>query len=142
MNKLATALLISALAMVLIGCSSGSTSTPVPQNVSGTFAGSFSNTSGTQDGTAIFNLSQPNNSNEVSGNAIFDTATRNTCLIGANVTNGSVQGFGVSLSVGSTSFQLTIGDNGNTLTGTYVQTSDSEGCSGQTGSGSITLRRS
>ncbi len=142
MNKLATALLIPALATILIGCSSGgSSSTPEPQNVSGTFNGTWGNTPGTQNGTASFNLSQPLNSSEITGNVLFDSNGTNTCLISVAVT-GLVQGFGVSLEAGNTMFQLTLSDGGNTLSGSYVQGgTPSTGCSGQTGSGTITLTR-
>lgn len=142
MNKLATALLIPALATVLIGCSSGgSSTTPAPQNVSGTFSGTWDNTPGTQDGTASFNLSQPGNSSEVTGNVLFDSNGSNTCLISATIT-GTVQGFGVALTAGNTTFQFTLTDGGNTLSGSYVQSdSPPEGCSGQTGSGTMTLTR-
>ncbi len=140
MNKLATALLISVLATVLIGCSSGSSDTGQIQSISGTFTGSFENAVETQDGTATFNLAQAENSSNVTGNAIFDLEGGNTCLISGTV-EGTVTGFTASLTVNNVNFQLNIGDDGNSLSGTYVLSGDVDGCSGPTGSGSITLNR-
>jgi len=141
MNKLANALLISLLATVLIGCSSGSSDTGQIQSISGTFSGSFENTQETQDGTATFNLAQAENSNSVTGNAIFDLEGGNTCLISGTV-EGTVTGFTASLDVSNVNFQLNIADNGNSLSGTYVLNGDVAGCSGPTGSGNISLTRS
>ncbi len=140
MNKLATALLIPVLALVLIGCSSGSSSSPEPQDVNGQYSGTWTNTPGNQDGTAVFNLSQPEGLNSVTGNAIFESTGDNNCLLNGTVT-GTVTGFSLALTVGNTNFQLSIDNNGNTLSGTYVQTQDTDTCSGETGSGQITVTR-
>ncbi len=141
MNKLATALIFSVFATVLVGCSSGGSSAPEPpQNISGQFSGNWENTPGSEEGSAVFNLSQVVNSDAVTGNVIFDSNGRNSCLLNNRVT-GTVSGFNVSLTVGNTNFQLTLSNGGNTLSGTYVQTTSTNTCSGETGSGTITVNR-
>lgn len=139
MNKLATALLISVIATVLIGCSSGSSSS-APENISGRFEGSFRNTDDTQDGSAVFDLVQAENSDVVTGNALFGVDSRNICLISGPI-SGTVTGFTANLSVNGISFQLNISNSANTLSGTYVLSGTVAGCSGPTGSGEITLNK-
>jgi len=142
MNKLATALLISVIATVLIGCSSGSSSSPEPQNVTGRYEGSFQNTDNTQNGTAVFNLVQGQNATTITGSALFSVDGRNNiCLISGAIENGTITGFNVMLEVNGITFQLATNDGNTTLNGTYVLTGTVEGCSGPTGSGNITLTR-
>ncbi len=141
MNKLATALLFSVIATVLIGCSSGSSSAPEPQNVAGTYQGTFENTDGTQRGVATFTLVQSQNSFVVTGNAIFDRNGGNTCLISGQVTEGLVNGFDVALTVAPINFQLAVSNNGQTLSGTYTNGAPSDDCGASTGSGNITINR-
>jgi len=137
MKNLALAL---AMTVLLAACSSGSTVAPLDVSLSGVFTGSFENTPETQDGTATFNLSQAAGSDDVTGNALFDTNTTNTCLLN-NTLTGTNNGASVSITVGDSNFQLAISDNGNTLSGTYV-TADSATCSNGSGAGTITLTRS
>jgi len=137
MKNLALAL---ATTLLLAACSSGSTVAPLPISLNGVFTGSFENTDGTQDGTAIFNLSQLANSDEVTGNAVYDTNTINTCLLNATIQDGVNNGASATLTIGNTNFQLAISNDGNTLSGTYV-TTDLDTCSNGSGAGSITLTR-
>jgi len=141
MNKLATALLISVIATVLIGCSSGGSSSPEPQNVTGVFQGNFENGTGTQSGNATFNLSQAAGTNVVTGNATFTFEDGNTCLLPGTIEDGTVTGFSVTFTVSDVNYQLSIVDGGNTLSGTYVLTVDTDICSGPTGSGEINVSR-
>ena len=138
MKKLTFAL---ALTLLLTACSSGSTVAPLDVSLSGVFTGTFVNVEGTQDGSATLNLSQLADSDAVTGNAIFDTGDRNTCLINGLVT-GTNNGASASLTVSGANLQLAISDNGNTLSGTYVLVAASTTCSSESGSGSITLTRS
>jgi len=138
MKNLALAL---AMTLLLAACSSGSTVAPQEISLNGVFSGTFENTAGDQDGTATFNLSQIANATEVTGNAIFDTTTVNTCLVNGTITAGINSGASVTLTVGNTNFQLAISNNGNTLSGTYVTTETAGVCSSGSGGGSITLNR-
>lgn len=138
MKKLTFAL---ALTLLLAACSSGSTVAPLDVSLSGVFTGTFVNVEGTQDGSATLNLSQLSDSDAVTGNAIFDTGDRNTCLINGLVT-GTNNGASASLTIGGANLQLAISDNGNTLSGTYVLVDATDICSSESGSGSITLTRS
>jgi len=135
--------LILALAMTLLlaACSSGSTVAPLDANLSGVFIGSFENTDGNQSGTATFNLSQIAEATGLTGNAIFDTNTVNTCLVNGTLTMSTNNGTSATIVIGNTNFQLAISNSGNTLSGTYV-TTESETCSSGSGAGTITLDRS
>ncbi len=138
MKNLALTLFITIL---LSACSSGSTVAPLDVSLSGVFTGSFENVEGTQDGTVTLNLSQLSDSDAITGNAIFDTGDRNTCLINGLVA-GTNNGASASLTIGGANLQLAISDNGNTLSGTYVLVTATTSCSSESGSGSITLTRS
>ncbi len=136
MKNLALAL---AMTFLLAACSSGSTVAPLDVILSGTFNGSFENTSGNQDGTATFSISQASGTTDLSGNAVFDTNTTNTCLLN-NTLTGTNNGSSATITVGGSNFQLAISNNGNTLSGTYVTTA-TDTCSNGSGSGTITLNR-
>ena len=136
MKNLALAL---ATTLLLAACSSGSTVAPLPISLNGLYTGSFENTDGTQDGTATFNLIQQGSSSEITGNAVYDTNTINTCLLNATV-EGTNSGASATLTIGETNFQLAISNDGNTLAGTYV-TGELDGCSNGSGAGTITLNR-
>jgi hypothetical protein len=137
MKKLAFAL---AITLLLAACSSGSTVAPLDVSLNGVFTGTFENVEGTQDGAATLNLSQASDSNAISGNAIFETDDRNTCLINGLVV-GTNNGASASLTIGGANIQLAISNNGNTLSGTYVLVAPTDSCSSESGSGSITLNR-
>jgi len=138
MKKLAFAL---AITLLLAACSSGSTVAPLDVSLNGVFTGTFVNVEDTQDGTATLNLSQLADSSAITGNAIFDTGDRNTCLINGLVT-GTNSGASASLTIGGANLQLAISNNGNTLSGTYVLVMATDTCSSESGSGTITLSRS
>ena len=140
MKNLALAL---AMTLLLTACSSGSTVAPLDISLNGSFSGSFANTDGNQEGTAVLNLSQLAGSQDITGNGIFDItvgSTSNVCLLNGTVT-GTNSGASVSLTIQNANFQLAIGNNGDTLSGTYVVTADTDLCSNGTGSGNITLTR-
>jgi len=130
------------MTLLLAACSSGSTVAPLDASLSGVFIGSFENTDGSQGGTATFNLSQTDGATALTGNAIFETTTVNTCLVNNTIGMGSANnGTSATIIVGDTNFQLAISNSGNTLSGTYVTTA-SETCSSGSGGGTITLDRS
>jgi len=138
--------LILALAMTLLlaACSSGSTVAPLPSTISGAYSGTFANTDGNQEGTALINLSQLTIDSEVTGNGIFDITVgnpANVCLLNGTVSMGTNNGTSASLVIQNANFQLAVSDDGNTLSGTYVVTMDTDECSNGTGSGTITLTR-
>ena len=78
-------------AVLVAACSSGNTISDVPQNVTSTFQGSF--TDGVGTGSITLNLSDDNAGN-VSGNLIV---TGNTCLQNASFTGGVSNGFTLTL---------------------------------------------
>jgi hypothetical protein len=137
MKNLALTLFITIL---LSACSSGSTVAPLDVTLNGVFTGTFENVEGTQDGTATLNLSQLSDSTAITGNAIFDTGDRNTCLINGLVA-GTNNGASANITIGGANLQLAISDNGNTLSGTYVLVAATTICSSESGSGTITLSR-
>jgi hypothetical protein len=137
MKNLALALAIS---LLLAACSSGSTVAPQEVTLTGVYTGTFSNTEGTDEGTATFNLSQVSGSTTVTGNAIFENDGGNNCLINSTV-SGTNNGATVTLTIDAANLQLAISNNGNTLSGTYVLPTATATCSSESGSGNITLNR-
>jgi len=144
MNKLATTLLITLLATVLIGCSSGSSSAPEESGVldiTGRYEGTFENFEGTQDGSALLDLQLAEDETTVTGNAIFDREGGNTCLLSGPVT-GTLNGFRITLELdGGFSFELTVNDTATELSGTYATDAETEICGRSTGAGDITVSR-
>ena len=145
MNKLANNLLIALLATVLIGCSSGSSTTSEPDailNVSGKFEGTFENTEATQDGAATFDLQLGTDDMTVTGNALFDREGGNTCLLSGPV-EGTLSGTRLTLTLDDFTFALAVSADANTLSGTYSRSGDTNpDCGRTTGSGNISLTRS
>ena len=147
MNKLATSLLISLLATVLIGCSSGSSTTdPEPEtlNITGTYQGTFENAEATQDGTATFDLVLGTDEMTVTGNALFDREGGNTCLLSGPFSDGStLAGSRLTLLLDDFTFALSVSADAGTISGTYARSGDGDAtCGRTTGSGNITLTRS
>lgn len=147
MNKLATSLLISLLATVLIGCSSGSSTTdpdPVTLNITGTYQGTFENTEGDQEGTATFDLVLGTDGMTVTGNALFDREGGNTCLLSGSFGDGStLAGSRLTLTLDDFTFTLSVSADANTLSGTYARSGEGTNiCGRSTGSGTISLTRS
>jgi len=138
MKNLALAL---ATTLLLAACSSGSTIAPLDATLNGIYTGTFENTAGTQGGTASFNLSEVADTDTITGTAIFDTTTENTCLDNGVITTGTNNGTSATIAVQSTTFQFAISNDGATLSGTYV-TTESEECSNGSGAGTITVNLS
>ena len=141
MKNLALAL---ATTLLIAACSSGSTVAPLPFTINGAYSGTFSNTDGNQQGTAVINVSQVDIDAEETGNGIFDItvgSTSNVCLLNGTIENGANNGSSASLTIANANFQLAVSNDGNTLSGTYVVTEDTDICSNGTGSGTITLNR-
>ena len=85
--------LFLALAILMVGCSSGTTVSDLPSNVTSRFVGTFVNTPNTQNGTVTLDLSETNG--VVTGNIIFESAGAN-CLKNSTV-SGTNTGFNMNL---------------------------------------------
>jgi len=128
------------ITLLLAACSSGSSVSDIPPNISGLYRGDFESSNQSDAGTMIMNLADDNNG-AIQGTLQFEfSATDLTCLVNSTI-EGTINGFAVRLESeqngGLITFQLTASDTA--LTGTYV-TSGSP-CSNFSGSGSITLTR-
>ena len=96
--------LLIAFAILMVGCSSGTTVSDLPQNVTSRFVGTFVNTPNTQTGTVTLDLSET--AGVVNGNVIFQSAGAN-CLRNATV-SGSNTGFNMNLTAEQISRLYTI----------------------------------
>jgi hypothetical protein len=112
-------------ALLVSACSSGSTATELPQNVTSLFRGSYQNTPGTQNGTITLDIVE-DASGVVTGNIIFVAAANNNCLTTAPIASGNSNGFNLT---------LTADQSGEIFTTTITTTSTS-------GSTSTTTRTS
>ena len=134
MKKLAS---IFVLSLLLTACSSGTTVSDTPINLSGKYTGTFQNQDNTDKGIVIIDLVE-NNGGVFSGIAQFIDSV---CLVNGTVASGSTAGFSVNLIInqedGNVTLQLN-SDNAGKLTGTYLA---SGACSNGTGTGSISLSR-
>ena len=138
MKNLALTLCIT---LLLAACSSGSSVSEIPPNISGLYRGDFESSNERDAGTMILNLAQ-DEAGVVEGTIQFEfSETDLTCLRNGTIM-GNVNGFAVRLEAetdaGGMTFQLTSTDT--SLSGTYV-TQGGE-CSNFSGSGSIVLTRS
>ena len=89
-------IVLALIATLLVSaCSSGSTATELPQNITSLFKGSYQNTPGTQSGTITLDIVE-DASGGVTGNLIFVAAGNNNCLTNASV-SGTSSGFNLSL---------------------------------------------
>jgi len=131
--------LIVALTFFLAACSSGTTVSDNPINLTGLFTGTYESQNGEDRGEITINLAQPQDATTLSGTVSVQPDTFE-CLSNGAISTGSISGFSVTitagLALGDATFQLTF-DNANTLTGTYI----ANGCSNATGSGTVTLTR-
>lgn len=93
------------LTIVVTACSSGTTVSELPSNVTNRFQGTFQNTPGTQSGDVTLNITEDAAGN-INGNIIFTSAGAN-CLKNGAVT-GTTSGFSVTLEVPQTSEQFSI----------------------------------
>lgn len=139
MKKLLTILSIS---FVLAACSSGSSVSETPPNITGTWTGTFSNSAGSDSGTITLNLTQIVDSLTVTGIAII---LDSDCLTNGSV-SGTVNGFKTTLNVtqatdpvSNLQMELTI-DGNNTMSGNYVtDAAGNGGCSTGSGAGTVQL---
>lgn len=112
--------------------------------VTGNYSGTFSNTSGSQEGDVRLTLVE-NSGQSVSGNIIFDASGRN-CLSNAQI-SGTVVGLNLSIIAeivsssgsGTLAVELSISEDRNRLSGTYVTSGDA--CSNSTGAGTMEFTR-
>ena len=91
-------LLVLSIALLAAGCSSGTTVSDVPSNVTSRYTGTFNNTPGSQSGTVIIDIQDVNG--VVSGNIIFQSSGDN-CLRNSTV-SGTSTGFNLALSADQT----------------------------------------
>lgn len=140
-------------------CSSGSTVADTPFNVTGIYTGTYENTDGSQSGSFTLNIVEDETSGAIVGNILFESDD-DSCFVNGSVT-GSTSSFSVFLEAdqsfqvteispsfgvvertdfeGSISYVLTQSNNGNTLSGTYISTTDL--CSNFTGAGTVQINR-
>lgn len=142
MKKLLTILSIS---FALAACSSGSSVTEEPANITGLWTGTFQNDDGTDVGSITLNLIQIVDSLTVSGNA---SISGSDCIASGTV-EGTVNGSQVSLNVNSRTDPPSLMQNvmtltGNSMSGTYITNEGGTGtggildaCSPGSGTGTI-----
>lgn len=152
MKKTNSVLIAFVAAIALTACSSGTTVSPTPISFTGVYIGTFKNTPDTQSGTLTLNIAESADGTQVTGNMIFDSE-REACLVNAVISSSSISGFSISITAnqsesnssgstvttGSINMQMTQGNNGNSLDGTYVTSGNQ--CSNSTGSGVVNLVR-
>lgn len=129
------------IALLISACSSGTSVSEIPPNISGLYRGDFESSNEQDEGTMIMNLAQDTTGGTVQGTLQFEfSKTDLTCLRNSTIT-GTINGFALRLESpqgdGNIIFQLTATDTA--LTGTYV--TEGSPCSNFSGSGQITLTR-
>lgn len=107
-------------ASLVSACSSGSTATELPQDVTSIFRGSYENTPSTQSGNITLDI-QETTGGVVSGNIIFTSAGDNNCLTNTTV-SGTSSGFNLNLS----------GDQSGEVFTTTITTTSSSGSTSST----------
>lgn len=125
------------LALFLAACSSGSSVSQTPPTITGLFVGPFESNNGRENGTLTMNLAEDTTTGNITGNLIVEFNEEDPSCITNSLVTGTVTGFNVALAATDVTFQLTA--SGNTLNGTYVSTG--QGCSNNSGSGTISLSR-
>jgi hypothetical protein len=96
--------LFFAFLLLMVGCSSGTTVSDLPQNVTNRYVGTFQNTPGTQNGSIQLDLIET--AGVVSGNVIFTSSGAN-CLRNAPV-SGNSTGFNIALEAAQSATLFTI----------------------------------
>lgn len=136
MKKLA---LTFVMTLFLAACSSGTSVSEEPNNLTGNYSGSFQNQENTDSGTAQINIVE-NSAGAFTGFAQF---LDSKCLVNGPIVSGNTVGFAVTLNIsqdaGALSLQLTT-DNASRLTGTYFLTGNAA-CSNASATGTINLTR-
>jgi len=132
MKNIALAIMV---ALLVSACSSGSTATELPQNVTSRFQGTFDNTTGSQSGTVTIDIVET--AGTVTGNIIFESSGSN-CLRNAPVT-GNTTGFNLSLAADQagqlfTTTTTTTSSSGSTSTTVRTSTSGRVGTTSSTSS--------
>ena len=93
MHLMKNILLVLLVASLVAACSSGTTVSPSPANVTQLFQGTFQNNPGTESGSVTLNIIDDGNGN-ISGTITFNAAP-NPCLRNATV-NGNTSGFNMT----------------------------------------------
>ena len=93
------------LVLLVSACSSGTTVSDLPQNVTSLFRGTFQNNPGTQNGSVTLNIVEDAAGN-ITGNITF-SANGNNCLSNAPVT-GNSNGFNLAVSADQSREEFTI----------------------------------
>lgn len=121
--------------LLVSACSSGSTATELPANVTSRFQGTYENTTGSQMGTVTIDIVETADGT-VSGNIIFESEGSN-CLRNAPVTGNST-GFNLSLTADQSGFLFTTTvTNTNPNTG-FSSTTTTISTTGRVGSSMVT----
>jgi hypothetical protein len=131
MKKLA---LTFVMTLFLAACSSGTSVSDVPINVTGNYTGTYKNLEDTDDGTVILNLVE-DGGGSFSGIAQF---IDNDCLLNSVIQSGTRVGFNIQIVLQEATLQLN-SDNAGNLSGTYTYTSGDGQCSNSSGSGSLSV---
>jgi hypothetical protein len=134
MKKLA---LTFVMTLFLVACSSGTTVSDVPNNLTGNYTGTFENQEGSDKGTVSLDLVEDSDGN-FSGIIRFIDSL---CLISSPITSGTSVGFNLQLILTDLTMQLN-SDNAGNLSGSYTYTSSVGTCSNPSGTGTINLSRS
>ena len=96
MHLMKNILLVLLAASLVTACSSGTTVSPSPSNVTQLFQGTFQNNPGTESGTVTLNIVDDGNGG-ITGNISF-SASPNPCLRNGTVT-GDTSGFNINFVV-------------------------------------------
>lgn len=105
MHLMKNIFLILLVASLVTACSSGTTVSPLPANVTQLFQGTFQNNPGTESGTVTLNI-QEDASGVISGTITFN-ASPNPCLRNSTVA-GNSNGFNLSFTADQTRDVFTI----------------------------------
>lgn len=132
MKKLA---LTFVMTLFLVACSSGTTVSDVPINLTGNYTGTYENLEGTDEGIVLLNLVESNATGEFSGIAQF---VDNDCLLNSVIESGVRIGFNIRLELLEATLQLNSDNEGN-LSGSYTYTGGDGECSNSSGSGSLSV---
>ncbi|MFT7526440.1 MAG: hypothetical protein ACI9LY_001587 [Arenicella sp.] len=129
-------IVLALIATLLVSaCSSGSTATELPQNITSLFTGTYQNTPGTQSGTMTLDIVE-DTAGGVTGNLIFVPAGNNNCLTNTPV-SGTSNGFNLSLT-GDQSGEVFTTTITTTSTSGSTSTTTTTSRTGQVGTESFT----
>lgn len=134
MKKLA---LTFVMTLFLVACSSGTTVSDIPNNLTGNYTGTFENQEGTDMGTVIIDLVEDDQGNFTGIAQFIDSL----CLVNSPITSGTTVGFTLNLVLSEITIQFN-SDNAGNLSGSYTYTTGTGSvCSNASGTGTISVSR-